>query len=84
MVERCAPHMDRPPIITALYDAELFGHWWFEGPQWLNYLIRKLVCDQKTVELITPGQYLARHGTPAADATVGSELGRKGLQFILA
>ena len=63
MVERCAPQMDRPPMIIALYDAELFGHWWFEGPQWLDYLIRKMVYDQKTVELVTPGDYLARHGS---------------------
>jgi 1,4-alpha-glucan branching enzyme len=24
--------MDRPPIIISPYDAELYGHWWFEGP----------------------------------------------------
>ncbi|HYN37811.1 MAG TPA: 1,4-alpha-glucan branching protein domain-containing protein, partial [Rhodospirillales bacterium] len=78
MVERCAPFMDRPPVITALYDAELFGHWWFEGPQWLDYLIRKLVCDQKTVELITPGQYLARHGTPQQTRPSASSWGDKG------
>ena len=24
--------LDRPPIVVAPYDAELFGHWWFEGP----------------------------------------------------
>ena len=33
--------MDRPPLIVAPYDAELFGHWWFEGPQFLEFLIRK-------------------------------------------
>ena len=26
--------------IVALYDTELFGHWWFEGPEWL-YLVLK-------------------------------------------
>jgi 1,4-alpha-glucan branching enzyme len=25
-----ASHMDRPPLVVAPYDAELFGHWWFE------------------------------------------------------
>jgi 1,4-alpha-glucan branching enzyme len=78
MVERCAPYMNRPPIITALYDAELFGHWWFEGPQWLNYLIRKLVYDQKTVELITPGQYLARHGASQQTRPSAASWGEKG------
>jgi 1,4-alpha-glucan branching enzyme len=60
-VERFAPSMDRPPLIVALYDAELFGHWWFEGPHFLDMFIRKLVHDQNTVELITPSDYLARH-----------------------
>ncbi len=50
---------DRKPIIVAPYDAELFGHWWFEGPDWLNYLIRKTFSDQNTVRLITPAEYLA-------------------------
>jgi 1,4-alpha-glucan branching enzyme len=29
--------MDRPPLIVAPYDAELFGHWWYEGPEFLDY-----------------------------------------------
>jgi 1,4-alpha-glucan branching enzyme len=28
--------------IVALYDTELFGHWWFEGPEWLYHVIKKL------------------------------------------
>jgi Uncharacterized conserved protein len=71
--ERFSPHMDRPPLIVALYDAELFGHWWFEGPQWLDYVIRKIAYDQKTIELVTPSVYLARHrrlqvATPSASS----------------
>jgi 1,4-alpha-glucan branching enzyme len=27
--------MPCPSVIVSPYDAELFGHWWFEGPQWL-------------------------------------------------
>ena len=26
----------RPAVLCAPYDAELFGHWWFEGPAWLS------------------------------------------------
>ncbi|MDD5440948.1 MAG: DUF1957 domain-containing protein, partial [Candidatus Omnitrophica bacterium] len=40
-IEHIAGYMDRKPIVIAPYDAELYGHWWFEGVQWLNYLIRK-------------------------------------------
>lgn len=52
--------MDRPPLLTSPYDAELFGHWWFEGPQFLDYLVRKLHYDQDDVKLITPSGYLER------------------------
>jgi 1,4-alpha-glucan branching enzyme len=50
---------DRKPIIIAPYDAELFGHWWFEGLSWLNFLIRKIRYDQKTIKLISPAHYLS-------------------------
>ncbi|MBI2974086.1 MAG: DUF1957 domain-containing protein [Deltaproteobacteria bacterium] len=50
--------MKRPPIIVAPYDAELFGHWWYEGIDWLNLVIRKITCDQKAVKLTTPWEYL--------------------------
>ncbi|MBI4178591.1 DUF1957 domain-containing protein [bacterium] len=29
------------PVIVAPYDAELFGHWWHEGPKFLEYVFRK-------------------------------------------
>ena len=41
--------MDRPPLIVAPYDAELFGHWWYEGPEFLDYFARKAFYDQKVV-----------------------------------
>jgi len=49
------------PIIVSPYDAELFGHWWYEGPQWIDFLIRKIVCDQKAIKLITPSEYLEKY-----------------------
>jgi len=50
--------LDRQPIIVAPYDTELFGHWWFEGPQFLDFLFRKLHYDQEVIKPITPGEYL--------------------------
>lgn len=50
--------MGRPPIIISPYDTELFGHWWFEGPQWLDFLCRKIAYEQQHLKLITPGEYL--------------------------
>jgi 1,4-alpha-glucan branching enzyme len=50
----------RPPIIVAPYDAELFGHWWFEGPDWIDFLMRKIHFDQQTIKTITVPEYLDR------------------------
>lgn len=49
--------MGRSPIVVSPYDAELYGHWWFEGPLFLNYLIR-LVNEQNVYKLTTPSDYL--------------------------
>jgi len=55
--------MDRAPLIISPYDAELFGHWWFEGPDWLEFLIRKAHFDQKTFTLVAPSDYLQMYPT---------------------
>lgn len=70
--------MDRPPLITAMYDAELFGHWWFEGPQFLDYTIRKLCFDQDTVKLTTPQRYLAEYPDNPCAVPAGSSWGGDG------
>jgi 1,4-alpha-glucan branching enzyme len=33
--------IDRPALLVAPFDAELFGHWWFEGPAFLAELFRQ-------------------------------------------
>ena len=32
----------RPALVVAAFDTELFGHWWHEGPQWLEHVLRAL------------------------------------------
>jgi 1,4-alpha-glucan branching enzyme len=60
-VEWLAGSMDgRPPLIVAPYDAELFGHWWFEGPDWISFLLRKIHWDQQNVKMINIPEYLDR------------------------
>jgi 1,4-alpha-glucan branching enzyme len=46
--------LNRPAVIVAPYDAELFGHWWFEGPEFLDLVIRKVACEQHGLRLSTP------------------------------
>ena len=50
--------MDREAVVLAPYDAELFGHWWYEGPEFLNLFVRKAACDQEVFRLDTPSEYL--------------------------
>jgi 1,4-alpha-glucan branching enzyme len=39
-LEMLARTIDRRPLLVAPFDAELFGHWWFEGPRFLGALFR--------------------------------------------
>lgn len=55
--------MDNPPLVVCPYDAELFGHWWYEGVEFLNFFVRKAYFDQKTFSFTTPGQFLRRYPT---------------------
>jgi 1,4-alpha-glucan branching enzyme len=62
-VESLHGHLGRKPVLVALFDTEHFGHWWHEGPTWLDLMLRKLVYDQKTVRLTTGAEYLEAHPT---------------------
>ncbi len=55
LAEEAAPS----PVLVAPYDAELFGHWWHEGPTWLGEVLRRLDAAAD-VELATCGEYLER------------------------
>jgi len=47
-------------IVVAAFDTELFGHWWFEGPQWVSEVLRQLAASGE-VNLTTCGEYLPQH-----------------------
>src|SRR5688572_22664579 len=59
-VRHAAAGMAQPPLVVSPYDAELFGHWWFEGPMFLDFLFRKMHFDQDVVKPITPPEFLER------------------------
>lgn len=70
-IEALLDRMDRPPLVVAPYDAELFGHWWFEGPCWLEQVLRLTADPASGVESITCSDYLDRYplsqvATPSA------------------
>ena len=53
------------PVIVGCYDAELFGHWWFEGPAFLESVLRKIRADRLPLQFVTPGEYLNSCHEPA-------------------
>jgi 1,4-alpha-glucan branching enzyme len=77
-IDRLASLMDRPPVFVCPYDAELFGHWWFEGPEWIESLIRLTASQPNGIEMLTPSDYLKRHpDNPIAQPSFSS-WGNKG------
>jgi 1,4-alpha-glucan branching enzyme len=65
------------PIVVAPFDAELFGHWWFEGPIFLEQFIRR-AANEPDVHLTTPSEYLAAHPTQQIVEPAASTWGENG------
>ena len=68
----------RPPLFVAPYDAELFGHWWYEGPEWLHFLIRRCAEHKNSLSMITPSEYLQKFSTNQVSQPAASSWGWKG------
>lgn len=66
-----------PFLVTAPFDAELFGHWWFEGSEFLGKVAEYIEAYQ--IEAITPAAFLARHFKDLETSHVSMNTwGRKG------
>jgi 1,4-alpha-glucan branching enzyme len=75
---RLRENMNVDPMVVSPFDAELFGHWWFEGPEWLEFFVRKSVYDQTEFTLTTPTEYLRDHDTHQMLVPSASSWGHKG------
>lgn len=47
-------------LIASNYDTELFGHWWFEGVEWLKQVLR-LLAENPNVDLTTASEYIENY-----------------------
>ncbi len=84
-VDRCADQAARarsgmpcPSVIVSPYDAELFGHWWFEGPQWIYHVFKELAHRQDVVAAGTPSEYLEQFPIQQRSTPAASSWGKKG------
>ncbi len=57
--KRLSAEQGRAVAITCPYDAELFGHWWFEGPDFLESLCRKIAYDTDALATMSPMDVLS-------------------------
>jgi 1,4-alpha-glucan branching enzyme len=53
-------------VIVAPFDTELFGHWWFEGPEFLGNVYRELARRPGAIRPTTAARHLADHPSRAA------------------
>ncbi len=74
--------MDRKPIVVAPYDAELFGHWWYEGPIWLENLCRACDTGEYGVKMTTPANYLGDYMDNQVVNLAASSWGEGGYNLV--
>jgi len=77
-VQWLEPGMGRKALIVAPYDAELFGHWWYEGPDWIELLLRKVWYDQNVFKMVTLREYLDEYPVNQFAEPCASSWGWKG------
>jgi 1,4-alpha-glucan branching enzyme len=66
------------PLITSPYDAELFGHWWFEGVQFLTHVFRELARRRDEITTLSPADYLDTHARLQTQRLSPSSWGAEG------
>jgi 1,4-alpha-glucan branching enzyme len=67
-------------VVVALYDTELFGHWWFEGPEWLYRMIKTL--SSSSVPPLAAGDCLDRLPPAVPIALPEGSWGQGGFHWI--
>jgi len=72
LLKQHKPAPGTQPVVTAPFDAELFGHWWFEGVDFVAQLYRQLAGNG--VRPVTARQHIASSAKarPTIQLTEGS------------
>lgn len=69
------------PVICAPYDTELYGHWWFEGIEWLKGVIRRAALDPE-IDLRTGSAALETHASSTPVSLPEGSWGEGGFHWV--
>lgn len=67
--------------LTAPFDTELFGHWWFEGCLWISTILRKIAADEE-IGLRTGSRFLEDFGEKQLVTLPEGSWGEGGFHYI--
>ncbi|MCI0418749.1 MAG: DUF1957 domain-containing protein [Acidobacteria bacterium] len=74
--------LGQPPVVVSPYDAELFGHWWFEGPLFLDQVIRKTASNPSHFKLAALSEIFEEYPNPICQQPAASSWGEQGYQQV--
>lgn len=77
-IRQAALCSDSTPLIVCPYDAELFGHWWYEGPLWIELMFRNAADRDDKLTFVTPSGYLQEYPVSEQVEMSFSTWGRNG------
>ena len=75
-------HGGKEGLIMVSFDTELYGHWWFEGIEFIKQVIRKLNNFLPQIERMTAGEYLHAHPPVEAIQIPESSWGQGGHFYV--
>lgn len=75
-------HDGKEGLVMVSFDTELFGHWWFEGVEFIKQVIRKFNNYLPQVERMTAGEYLKAHPPTEAIQIPESSWGQGGHFYV--
>ena len=71
------PSGERASVIAAPFDTELFGHWWFEGPEFLRHVFAALP-RHRGLRAVTGAEHLDSHAPGESIGIAQGSWGREG------
>lgn len=76
-----AEQLGRPGVICAPYDTELYGHWWFEGVEWLKNVLRTIDHDPG-ISAVTCSEYIGENVPSASISLPEGSWGEGGFHYM--